>query len=286
MSSQSRKDRVQLPQLESQLDEKQKDLLSKALGHAAETSGALALPPATSVPMAASFAEAMSSPPVMPDETLIQHGATLSMAAAIGALPGNDPVAKMTTAMLQQQIEQSARVVAAAPITTASATLMYNSRKISIPETVRDVPNKITVQQPERAYDLYQFFLSELGDDEYDKLLKFANRSNSKPLMWLSEKLYFTLQVERWVPADKNSAKSFSIEDSNPTSSSYQLLMQTFGMDCGSAILVTAERLDMSLLCLIGQVGEYILDKYHKLIKSNNSSQVVDSYKRKKKAVS
>lgn len=282
MSSHSQKNKVSLPSLESQLNDGEKSRLDAAIEEAGVLSGANFLPAPTSVPTAVSNQEALVSQPVLPEHMPgFASGPTAAMADALQSLPRSGPLEAMTYQQLKSQVDATATAVLAAPIVTAAATFMYEGRKHMIPESVRDVPNKLCTTNPQEAAKRYGLFLSGLTEKQHNELTDLAARCGGlKPLMWLSEKLYFLLAVVRWMPPKNNSSESFDPADQKPGSQGYEILMSTFGIDCGNQVLVAAERCNVGILPLIAQAAHRMLEMHHEEIARNATTSTVQPWKR------
>ena len=265
---------------ESQLNAEEKSRLAQKIGESAKTSGAASLPPPGSVPIAVSYDKALESAPPEMNPASMTALPILALGDAIGGLPANTPLERAMIAQLGQQVQEAKAATNAAPIQTGAAKLSLNGRTTYIPESVRDVPNALITHHPEQALERYWLFTSDLSDDEAQALLDLANRRTSKPLMWLSEQMYYLLAVLRWMPPKGSTVDEFTPDDANPASKSYKLIMDTFGPDCGNQMLVTAERCNISILGLVKFVALRLLEIAEEELDRNRKHQTVESWKR------
>lgn len=277
MSNHSRKqaDDIHLPTLDAQLNEKQQELLNEALGSATVLSGAAELPPAGQVPDGG-----VGEHPI-PIATPIEYepdmgNALMSVAAVMGSMPRGAMLGQ-----LAQEVANAQKNANRAPITTADAQIVYEGRKVTIPGTVRDVPNFLHVNEPLRAQELYNLMLRDLKNEEFNAVLDLAQRGvGPKPLMWFSEKIYFTLMVERWSPDRDSASEPYNTEDGRQGGAGWNALNEAFGFDNASAIVNTAERVNIGVRPLLRMIAEHLLLKHAVELHKNKTQGTVTEWKR------
>lgn len=275
-----------LPSMESSLDEKAKEALAEELGKAAVSSGATNLAPVGSVALERAGNEIASVAPPPTSAAAQQFAPILQMMDGeqnvLGSLPQDTPMDKAMVAGFMQMAANAKNAIGGnqPPIQTAAAKLVINGRSVYIPESVRDVPNTLITYKPAEALKYYMIFTSRLTDDESDALTELAARGNGKPLMWLSEKIYWLLAIQRELPQKDSTIEAFTPADADPKSQSFKLIMDTFGQDCGNQILVACERTNVSVLDLIKWVARRMLERYDMLVAQTAKVQTVNSWKR------
>jgi hypothetical protein len=270
--------RFNLPVAESSLNQKEQERYAEQIGEAAISSGASYLPPASEIPDAVSRDVLTSVQPKEPSQVGISLNATLALQSALdsGVLPAD------VAGPLAAQIAEAQRQGNGAPIETADARGVRNGRKFSIPASVRDVPNHLTVNKPQRAKELFWSLTDRLTTEQSDELAESASRAGigHKPLMWLSQILWEHLVLERYLPPKGTSAEGWNMKDGSPDSPAYKAVVEAFGPDCGDQLIVAAERSDN---CIEGIIKAVVLRQFaiqEQKVKLIASTQTVSEWKR------
>lgn len=275
--------KVKLPTYESTLDESAKKLLGEQISEGAQAAGVGELPPAGSIPSAQSYAKAETSTPVYAGADAATVAPILQIPAeVIGSLEVNSPLDKAMVAGLQAMQDEAKRKFGGnrPPIQSAPAKLSVNGRSQYIPESVRDVPNTLVTYEPGDALKRYFLFLSRLTDDESDELTDLAHRGNGKPLVWLSEKIYWLLAIIKWEPEKDSAVEAFHPDDAKPESYSYKLIMSTFGLDGGLVLIQAAERANIAVLDVVKQVCLKMIARNRAQVEQVARAQTVNTWKR------
>ncbi len=276
MSHPSRKQAdIQLPSLDSQLNEQQQEKLAEAIGNATLLSGAAELPPAHMVPDGGVGEYPVPvAPPIEREPDMAT--ALLSVADVMGTMPKGSYLGQ-----LAQEVRVAQQNANRAPINTAAAQIVFDGRKVTIPETVRDVPNFLHVNEPLQAQRLYNYFLELLTKEEFNSVLDLAQRGvGPKPLMWFSEKIFFTLQVERWAPLKDSASEPFNVEDARAGSIGYNSLCEAFGYDNAALIANTAERLNIGVRPLLRLIALHLLERHELELYKNKTQGTITDWKR------
>lgn len=227
------------------------DAIAAAMSTATLASGAASLPAPGDVPEALARGAVVASNIVLPNDATLQAGQYLEMASNSQC----NPAAKM-------QAEQIAAALAAQAPPAPPTQVAIGQTTVAIPASVRLVPHRLHTLNASKARQLWSAFL---GDHKKRMAELAAQGGNAAdPFVWLAQQLIALIEIDNWYGKKLKDTPSFDHNDQTTK----QGLLEWAGPDLTRLIVRDAERLDISIVALLGQMFARLDEKKQAEIKT------------------
>ena len=242
---------------EATKDVSAEDAIAEAMGAAAVSSGANALPPAGEVPVAWSHGVAVASPQPYQfgDQTIEQIGLESELM--------NNP---NTPEYIKAMASQTAKALAERAPAPPPAQVAFGGTTYLVPASVRTVPDRLHRTNSRQAKALWDAFL---GDQKKQMAMMAAGAGFSQtPFVWLAQQLICQINMFGFQPVKQEGAgkekivyKDFHSSQKDPNGPIYRGLETWAGPDLARALVTICENKNVSILDGLAQMYRALDEK-------------------------